>query len=131
MPDSADIRKGIRFAIVGATTAAIYFGLLAILVEYVHLDYRLAVTVAYVVAVGFHFLSNRRFTFRAHEAKALPQLLRYLVLVGVSYLVTLTVVTIAVEVLRTDPMWGVVLAAAATMGLGFVVSKFWIFQSNP
>ena len=131
MPDSADIRKGIRFAIVGAGTAAVYFGLLAVLVEYAHADYRLAVTAAYVVAVGFHFLSNRRFTFRAHEAKPLPQLLRYLVFFGVSYLVTLTVVTIAVKVLRTDPMYGVIVAAAATMGLGFLISKFWIFQSKP
>jgi putative flippase GtrA len=126
--DARDARSAARFLIVGAVTAALYFGILAALVEGLALDYRVAVSIGYAIAVCFHFLANRRFTFRAHGSGVGPQLIRYAILLVVNYLLTLGVITCAVELLGWSPFLGALLGLVATTLIGFLLAHRWVFR---
>lgn len=125
-----EVRRLIRFGTVGAATAVLYFGLLALFLHYWRMDYRFAVTIAYIISVGFHFLSNRRFTFDAQQHSAFVQLARYLILVGLSYVLTISIVAFVVERMKVDVMWAVAAAVAATTVIGFLASRYWIFRTG-
>ena len=129
--DRAELGRAIRFLLVGGTTALIYLAVLALLERAMGLDYRIAVSVAYFVAVCFHFAANRRFTFRAHGDPTGGQVARYVVLLAVNYVLMLGVVTFAVEVLRWSPYVAVLLGAAATAGVGFLLARYWVFRGAP
>ena len=122
------MRTFILFLMVGAFTATIYFCVLIVLLEFLLIDYRVAVSVAYVSAVTFHFISNRRVTFRSNEARVLPQIIRYLPMIVLNYVLTICVVTVSVETLGFSPYLGAALAIVVTTGVGFCMSKQWIFK---
>jgi putative flippase GtrA len=126
--NAGDVRKSFRFALVGAATAIIYFGLLATLMRYAGLNYRWAVTAAYIAGVSFHFAANRRYTFEAHGQPLAPQAVRYVVLIVINYIVMLAVVTGLVEIFGVVPPVAVCVAVAVTTGTGFLLARFWVFR---
>lgn len=83
------------------------------------------------MAISFHFTMNRWATFRAHDHNPAPQIIRYLMFAGFNYLLTLVVVWLFVEILRTAPYTGVAVAVIITIGMGFIISKYWIFKKVP
>ena len=128
VPAAADLRKGLRFAVVGAITALIYFVLLSGLMRYGAMDYRWAVTIAYVAAVSFHFVANRRYTFRAHDAPAARQAVRYLALLALNYVVMVAVATGLVELFGFAPLIGAGAAVAVTTVVAFALAHSWVFR---
>ena len=125
---ATDVRKGLRFAVVGLATAIIYFVLLGVLLRYTRLDYRWAVTIAYAVAVSFHFTANRRYTFEAHDTPAGRQALRYLGLLAINYVVMLGVVTGLVDIFAVSAFLGGCVAVIVTAAVGFLLARFWVFR---
>lgn len=118
----------VSFLFVGGVTAFLYFGLLALFLEVIKLEYRLGVSIAYALAVTFHFFSNRHFTFRSGKGRVLPQVARYLVVAAVNYLLTLAVVYLAVSVLHSNAYVGVALSIITTVAIGYLGSKLWVFR---
>jgi Predicted membrane protein len=114
--------------VVGGLTAAIYYGLLALFLEILHLEYHIAVTGAYITSISFQFLTNRTVTFTATHGSAFPQAMKFLATAGINYVVTLAVVTAGVELLGVNPYWSVLLALSITTPLGFVLSRKWVFN---
>ena len=123
-------REFLIYLVVGGLTALVYFGLIALSIEVLHLDYRVGVTVAYVFAVSFHFLSNRTFTFQAQGSKLVHQSIRYLGVLVVNYLITIGVVSFFVDRLGASPYVGAALSIAVTVGVGYFASKFWVFRNR-
>lgn len=108
----------------------IYFGLLAVFLEILHLDYRVGVGIAYVIAVSFHFFSNRQLTFRANRERPLQQVIRYLPMVVLNYVLTVVMVAVSVEILELSPYLGAVVATVVTTVVGFFISKAWVFRKE-
>jgi putative flippase GtrA len=132
MTDHRSIRRnsltvGI-FLLVGAVTATLYFALLAFLLEVVRTEYRVAVSVSYIIVNIFQFFSNRILTFKAAREPKIDQMVRYLVALALNYLITLAVVTSGVEILRLTPYWSVLIALLITTPVGFILSRNWVFQ---
>ena len=122
------MRKLGAFVAVGGVTALIYTGLVAALFNLMGLDYRVCVSVAYLVAIVFHFLLNRHITFRAAEGDMLPQARRYLITAAINYIVTLAVVSFVVDLLNWSVYVGLFLALLTTIVVGYVLSKSWVFR---
>ena len=118
------------FLLIGGITAAIYFGLLTVFLEILSFDYRVGVSIAYLAAVSFHFFANRRLTFRANHENPLQQVVRYLPMVALNYLLTVVIVTVSVEILGLTPYVGAAVAIVVTAGLGFIISKAWVFRKE-
>src|SRR4051812_50223895 len=90
-PATSDVRLFSRFVVVGLATAAVYFALFAILEGLLGWDYRLAVSLAYIAGVAFHFIVNRNVTFNGRGGHVGGQLIRYGAVAGINYAVTILV----------------------------------------
>ncbi|MBB3457294.1 putative flippase GtrA [Rhizobium sp. BK313] len=120
----------IKYFLVGALTAALYFSVLFLTVTVLHLHHVVAVSISYFCAIAFHFSANKIFTFRSRSPKILMEALRYICLVVVNYIITLIVVYIVVDVSGQSTYLGVGVAVAVTVGLGYGVTKLWVFQHS-
>lgn len=123
-------RSLLSFLTVGAIAAVINFSTFSFLWGLLKINYPFAVSVAYVLSVVFHFFANRRFTFKSSGAHFMPQIRKYLVMVGVNYLITLAVMFIVVETLGFSPYLGTISAIAMTVGIGYLMARFWVFHSK-
>jgi len=118
------------FLIVGLSSAIVNFGSFALLWQVMHIDYRIAVSFAYMAAVTVHFFANRNLTFKARNTHTLHQLPKYFTMIGINYLVTLFVVHIVVEKLNQSPYVGLVAAIGVTMGINYTLLRFWVFTEK-
>lgn len=122
-----DLRSAITFLTVGGISAAINFVSFAILWKYNHIDYKVSVTVAYILSVIFHFVANRRYTFKSHGNNLWGHLKKYIVMIIINYLITMFIMYIVTESLLLSPYYGIVLSIGATVGIGYFLAKFWVF----
>jgi len=119
-----------KFGIVGAITAAIYFLVMWIANSLIGLHYIISITAAYITSTTFHFLANRHFTFSATGDSHGNQLLRYLVMWVVNYVITLVIVSFCVKNLGLSPYIGVCVSVAVTVVTGYLFSRFWVFRAR-
>lgn len=118
------------YLVVGGLTALIYFGFIALGVEILELDYRIAVSVAYVFAVSFHFLANRKFTFRVVDNRVIRQSIRYLGVLMINYLITISIVSLLVGKHGVSTYLSAAVSIVVTVGIGYLASKFWVFRNK-
>ena len=120
----------IKFGLVGFTTAAIYFLVMWFMDAILGIQYTVAVSLAYFVSTVFHFLANRHFTFDAAHGQNGSQIVRYLLMWFINYLITILVVSLSVETLHLSPYIGVCVSVLFTMCVGYILGRFWVFKVN-
>ena len=120
----------IKFGLVGFMTAAIYFFVMWSLDAILGAQYTLAVSLAYFVSTVFHFLANRHFTFDAAHGQNGRQIVRYVLMCFINYLITILVVRLSVETLHLSPFIGVCISVLFTMCVGYILGRFWVFKVN-
>ena len=124
------IRSLSRFGLVGMTTAAIYFFLLWIGDEIFSIPYVLSISLAYSVSTVFNFLASRHFTFSILNRGADGQIVRYLILWAINYLITILVVRLCVHGRNLSLYTGVSIALVFTTAVGYILSRFWVFKAK-
>jgi putative flippase GtrA len=125
---SSHIFLFVKFGIVGAVTAAIYFLVMWIVDMMLGFNYIAAVSIAYFVSTAFHFLANRHFTFNAVEDLPQYQVIRYMAMWIINYLITIIIVGVCVERFRFSPYLGVVVSVTITVFVGYFLAQFWVFK---
>ena len=118
----------IKFGLVGVTTAVIYFLVMWFSDEILGIQYTVAVSLAYVVSTLFHFLANRHFTFGADHGHRKSQIVRYLIMWIINYLITMLVVGLSVETIHLSPYIGVCVSVLFTMCVGYILGRYWVFK---
>lgn len=96
--------------------------------SFLNFGYILAVSAAYFLSTLFHYLANRYFTFSAQACRHSWQLVRYMVLWIVNYLITILVVGISVERFGFSAYLGVCAAVVVTVFVGYFLSRYWVFK---
>lgn len=120
-------RRFLKFLAVGLTTMVVQFSSFALMWDIFHLPQRLSVSISYLTAVTFHFLSNRSFTFQAGNANVFKQLVKYILVTCLNYVITIVVVDVCVKILFLSPYIGVMAAIATTVMTGFLFLRYWVF----
>ena len=123
-----DIAMFLRFVAVGLTSAAVNFGSFALFWHLFSWQYQVAVSIAYVLSVITHFFGNRHLTFRGRGQCIKSHVGKYIVMLGLNYLITLAVVTLVVSKLHFSPYIGMVGAIACTVFVSYFLSKNWVFK---
>ena len=118
------------FIIVGTLCAGVHLSSFQLLWKIAHVHYQVAVSIAYVLSVLVHFFANRQVVFKNHTTELAVQLPRYIFMLAINYLVTLLVVSVAVEILSLQPIVGIVLAIGCTVNVSYLLSRFWVFRSS-
>lgn len=118
----------LRFCFVGAVSAVAQFSVLTVFLDFFSFLLSFSVTAAYVFSVLVHFIGNKYFTFRSTTDAYVGEGGRYIGVVMVNYIVTLGVVWFVVVVFNGTAHVATVLSIAATVGIGFALSKYWVFR---
>ena len=124
----APLGSFVRFLVTGGLSYLVDVGTLVALNSGAGWSVGAATTGAYLVAFFFTFTLNRVWVFRASGDSATGQATRYLILVGVNYVVTLAVVLglteLGVPVVVAKTTATVVIALS-----NFVVYRGWVFRA--
>jgi putative flippase GtrA len=116
----------LRFCIVGATVAAIDFGLVWLLGG--HLPPLVAVSIAYLTAVCCHFLLNKMWVFRCRRNDYFQQLMQYLAVVVASWLTTVTIVHFCLLGYTTNVLIAKLFAVPPASSVAFLLMQFFVFR---
>lgn len=122
-------REFLGYIIVGGLTALLNMGLIALTVGALGLSNWIGMSIAYLLSAGFHFVANR-FTFRALNNPISSQGPRYLSVLILNYLITISVVYILVTIVGVSIYLSAAIAMVVTAGVGYLALKFWVFQNK-
>ena len=118
----------VRFATVGASGYVVHLAVFTLLVHVVGVDYKLAATVAFVVALTNNFVWNRIWTFRARDGHAGFQAVRFCVVSLIAFGFNLAVLYLLVEWFGMPKVPAQAIAIAAATPLNFIGNKLWSFR---
>jgi putative flippase GtrA len=117
----------VKFCLVGASGYVVNLLVYVALLDGADLDYRLAATGSFLVAVTNNYLWNRLWTFRHHRGHFAYQGLRFLFVAIVAYLCNLAILTLLVE-LGVGEVIAQAIAIVLVTPANFVGNKLWSFR---
>ncbi len=116
-----------KFLIIGLLTFCIYYIFLWVTFENLKIHYILSVSFSYLFAVLFHFVTNKRITFKNSDNLG-KQVFKYLLLAFINYFLQVLVIIVLCEFLNFNFYLSAFFASLVTMVNGFLTMKFWIFR---
>jgi putative flippase GtrA len=117
----------IKFCLVGASGYIVNLVVYVALLDGANLDYRVAATGSFLVAVTNNYLWNRLWTFRHHRGHFAYQGLRFLVVSVVVYLCNLVILTVLVK-LGVGEIVSQAIAIVLVTPANFIGNKLWSFR---
>jgi dolichol-phosphate mannosyltransferase len=118
----------VRFGLVGASGYVINLAVFALCLEALGLNYRLAATAAFAVAVTNNFFLNRHWTFSAGHGHAGFQAARFLAVSLAAFGLNLAVLELLVTSAELPELAAQALAVVAATPLSFAGNKLWSFR---
>ena len=122
------ISSATRYALIGVANTLLYSVLLYAFLEYFALVSSVSVTLSYLIAIPFHFTMNRIYVFEASAGRITRQIVRYLALVAISFIVSLVLVSFCRDNLQMQPLTVVAVNLVAITLLGYTLSALWVFR---
>jgi putative flippase GtrA len=118
----------VRFGLVGFATFILNYFFVWLFYGVFALDYRVAVTIAYIITIAVHFTLNRTFTYNATESPIAHHASKYGVLLAINYVINLSVSIITVEVCGLSLYFAVIFATVIIMCSSFFLMKYFVFS---
>jgi len=124
----------------GETGSYILFGILTTIVNFVsymvftklmHLDYKVAATLAWILAVAFAFVTNKLFVFKSEETNKsvlVKEASGFLFFRGLSYFVDIFSIIVLVEWLGVFDAVSKIIASGIVAVFNYIASKYVIFR---
>ena len=124
-------QKLFRFVVVGVITFLINNFLFWVFQSKFHFFYEVSITFAFFLTVAFHFSLNRFFTYslRSEGARffAIP---KYLIMLVINYLITLSVVFLTVNFLGLSAYFGIFFSTVSTAFSSFLIMNHYVFSKR-
>ncbi len=117
-----------KYSLVGATSAIIDIGILALLVEYAHLHLLIAAVLSFCVAVGNGFFWNKKWTFQNTSPRIARQYIKFFLTSLVGLCLNLLFLSLFVYWLRLWYITAKIITSAIVFFWNFTVNKFWTFR---
>ncbi len=118
----------VRFACVGASGYAVNLATFASAVHFAGLDYRLAATAAFLVAVTNNFFWNRHWTFDARTGRAAFQAARFFTVSVAAFVFNLAALQALVTAGGLAEVPAQALAIVVATPVSFAGNKLWSFR---
>lgn len=123
----------INYLIFGVLTTAVNIISFWILDRYVEMDYRIAVTIAWILSVLFAFITNKLYVFNSKKtdlSAVVKELTSFLFFRFLSYLLDLLTMILLVEILLTDSLLAKIIANIFVVIFNYFASKLVIFKPS-
>ena len=111
----------------GASGYVVNLATFTLCLNQIGLDYRLAATAAFLVAVTSNFVWNRRWTFAPSPRARHMQALRFFTVSAVAFVLSLGLLQLLVEPGGLPHVLAQALSVAAAMPVTFAGNKLWTF----
>jgi putative flippase GtrA len=115
----------LRYGIVGLASNGIGY-VLYLLLTWLGMEYRMAVTVVFLAGVVQTFVFNKRWSF-AHSGTPAPALLRYWAVYVAGYFLNIAALTVLVEYGDVPHQIAQGILVFVIAGLIFFALRFWVF----
>lgn len=119
----------IKYALVGASSAIIDIGVLALLIEYGHLHLLIAAVLSFCIAVGNGFFWNKRWTFQNTNPRIARQYIKFFLTSLVGLCLNLLFLSLFVYWFHLWYVTAKIITSAIVFFWNFTVNKFWTFRS--
>ena len=118
-----------RFAVVGITTAALYYALLYTGVELLGLDAVLTSSVTYLLVIAANYLMHYSWTF-AVASPHTTALKRYLVMTACGFIINGLIMTIGVSAQQFNYLLVQTFAMGVIIVWNYSLSSVWVFRDR-
>lgn len=118
---------GLRFVLIGIVTFGINNGLFLLSFGYLKFDYNFSVSLSYFITVACHFYLNKNIAFQANEVRTLIAFPKYLMLLLLNYMITLSCMFLVVEVFHLSPYFGIPASTVLTLFTSFFIMNHFVF----
>lgn len=119
----------LRFGIVGISGYTVNLITFAVAIRVLGLDYRIAATMSFLVAVSNNFVWHRVWTFDARTQEWKTQGTRFVAVSIVAFLTSIAILQGLVGGLGLEKISAQALALTAVVPISFVCNKLWSFRS--
>ncbi|MBC2836289.1 GtrA family protein [Paragemmobacter straminiformis] len=124
----SEVPTPLRFVLTGLLVNGTLFLVLALLLRW-RVDYRLAVTVTYLLGMAWGYLQNRLWSWRS-KAPVVQSVSRYLVVYGGVYLAHMGIVALLVERAGLGPLGAAAVSAVIVIGPLFALLDRAVFPKE-
>ena len=125
---SANWLQLVRFFVVGVSGYMANLVTFAVAVHLLGVDYRLAATISFVVAVSNNFVWHRLWTFVVRHAAWRQQAMRFLVVSLGSFGASLLILQWLVGSLEVEKVLAQAISLGVVAPVSFVCNKIWSFR---
>ena len=119
----------VRFGLVGITTFIINYFFVWLFYGVLVLDYRIAISIAFIITVIIHFVLNRTFTYKATTNSLITHhIWKYGIMLTINYTTNLLIAIIAVGMCGLTPYFAVIFATIIIASSNFFLMKYFVFS---
>ena len=124
----SDFVRFVKYCLVGLVGALIDILILYFLVKYANLNYFLAGSISFVLAVINNYCLNKFWTFRNKGKKYFRQFSSYLLIAIAGLILNIGIMYFGVEFLAINYLTAKALAIIIVTFWNFLMNKFWTFK---
>lgn len=124
------VRQFIKFALVGASSTIIDWGIFYLLNLIFGVYYLTAKVLSFAVAVVNSFIWNRRWTFRSTDSNRSKEFTKFLVIALVGLSLNALIMYLAISIFHTRKIVGLVLSTGVVTFWNFLANKFYTFKGS-
>lgn len=122
--------KLFRFVIVGVLTFVVNVIVFKFFYTFLEFSSDFAISVAYFLQLIAHYVLSKIFTFRAGGIKHIRCLPRYVLMVIVNYLLTVSNLSIVETFMHIDPVYSIFLSACTNAVSSFLIMNNFVFRNK-
>lgn len=125
------VRQFVKFGIVGVSSTIIDWGIFYLLNLVFGVYYLKAKVLSFAVAVFNSFIWNRRWTFRSKNPHQSQEFTKFLIIALVGLSINALIMYLAVSILQTRKIIGLIFATGIVTFWNFLANKFYTFKDTP
>jgi len=125
-----DILKIGLYLTIGGGSFFLYYVVLWFFFDFLGLYYIVAISISYLLSTTFHFLANRRFTYKINSGKYSRQVVYYSSVAALNYAIQLGAVEIFYRLLGLNLYLSALIGTFITILVGFMLLNNWVFKGD-
>ena len=126
-PDRSSVKQLFRYALVGTTINIVGY-LVYLLITFLGITPKIAVTFLYIVGASVGFWGNRKLAFM-HQGSLLGSGVRYIIVHSFGYFLNLAILILFVDMFGFAHQWVQAFAIFIVAGYLFLAFKFFVFSN--
>ncbi len=125
---SVEVRTFVKFSMVGVVNTAIDMGVFIVLQHFLRVPYLIANVFAFMAAAINSYALNRRWTFRSQAPDWHREMLQYLIVIGIGFLMNEGLLYVLVAHGHLPAIVAKVLVTGVVVIWSFLANRLWTFR---